>query len=265
MSGVELAAYLVTGVLSGLLAGLFGLGGGVVVVPALIWVFSHAGVSADWVPHLAVGSSLATIIGTGAASVLAHHRRGAVRWDLALRLAPGIVLGAWAGSALAGVMPELWLKRVFGLFLLLVGVRMLRPGAAGGASRSLPGRLGMGLAGGGIGTLSALVGIGGGTLTVPFLARGGVDIRRAVATAAACGLPIAVAGTIGFVITGWGREGLPTGSTGFVYWPAVAAVLAASMPTAPLGARLAHRLPVIALRRVFGLVVLAVAVGLLWP
>jgi uncharacterized membrane protein YfcA len=265
MSGLELGAYLVTGVLSGLLAGLFGLGGGVVVVPALIWVFSHAAVSADWVPHLAVGSSLATIIGTGSASVLAHHRRGAVRWDVFLRLAPGIVLGAWAGSALAGVLPELWLKRVFGLFLLLVGVRMLWPRSAEGPARSLPGRLGIGLAGGGIGTLSALVGIGGGTLTVPFLVRGGIDMRRAVATAAACALPIAVAGTLGFVVTGWGREGLPAGSTGFVYWPAVAAILVASMPTAPLGARLAHRLPVNLLQRAFGLVVLAVAVRLLWP
>lgn len=265
MNGLELGAYLATGVLSGLLAGLFGVGGGVVVVPALIWVFTHAGVAADWVPHLAVGSSLATIVGTGAASARAHHSRGAVRWDLVLALAPGMVLGAWAGAAVAGFLPGAWLKRIFGVFLVYVGVRMLWPGAQTVARRALPARGGMGLAGAGIGALSALVGIGGGTLTVPFLVRSGLDLRRAVGTSSACGLPLAVAGAVGFVVSGWGREGLPEWSTGFVYWPAVAAVLVASIPVAPLGARLAHALPVVVLRRIFGVLLLTVALRLLWP
>lgn len=264
MSGVELAAYLAAGLLSGLLAGLFGLGGGVIVVPALIWIFGQSGIATDWIPHLAVGTSLATILGTGAASAGAHHRRGAVRWDLFRRLAPWIVLGAWMGAALAGLLPEVWLKRIFALFLLYVGGRMLWRTASPTLRRELPGKIGTALAGAGIGTLSALVGIGGGTLTVPFLTRHGLDMRRAVATSSACGLPIAVAGTIGFVVTGWGREGLPAWSTGFVYWPAVAAVLLASVPTAPLGARLAHRLPLPVLRRAFGILLLAVALRLLW-
>lgn len=263
MTGVELGAYLATGLASGLLAGLFGLGGGVILVPALIWVFGHTGLATDWIPHLAVGTSLATIIGTGAASARAHHRRGAVRWDLFRHLAPGIVLGAWLGAALAGLLPELWLKRIFAVFLVYVGMRMLLVRGVP-AARALPGRLGLGLTGGAIGALSALVGIGGGTMTVPFLTRSGLDLRRAVATSAACGLPIAVAGAIGFVVIGWGREGLPVGATGFVYWPAVLVVLLASIPAAPLGARLAHGLPLAMLRRLFALLLLAVALRLFW-
>ncbi|MEA3275729.1 MAG: sulfite exporter TauE/SafE family protein [Pseudomonadota bacterium] len=262
MSWAELAAYLGTGVLSGLLAGLLGLGGGVVVVPALIWLFGQAGFVADWVPHLAVGTSLATIVGTGSASVYAHHQRGAVRWDLFSRLAPWIVLGAWIGSAVAGLLAQDWLQRTFAIFLLFVGLRMLwrrRPASVQGP----PGAVGIGLAGTGIGSLSALVGIGGGTLTVPFLMRSGLDMRRAVATSSACGLPIAVAGTLGFIVVGWGREGLPAGSTGFVYWPAVAGILLASVPAAPVGARLAHSLPLKALKRIFAVLLLAVSLKLL--
>jgi uncharacterized membrane protein YfcA len=272
---LELAAYLAIGAASGLLAGLFGVGGGVIVVPALILLFSHTGqtgqlgpitpgeigMAAEWIPHLAIGTSLAAIVGTGAASTHAHHRRGAVRWDLVARLAPGIILGALFGAALAGVMPELWLKRIFAVFLTYVGARMLIPRKAH-RDGTLPGSAGMWTAGGGIGTLSALVGIGGGTLTVPFLSNRGIDMRNAVGTSAACGLPIAIAGAIGFMIVGWGREGLPSGSSGFIYWPAVGAILLASMPTAPLGAHLAHSLPVPLLTRLFGVFLLLVALRL---
>ena len=258
---LDLAGFLLTGVLSGLLAGLFGVGGGVIMVPALILLYGHLGIGGDWVPHLAVGTSLATIVGTGAASALAHHRRGGVRWDLVARLTPGIVLGTWAGAVIAGVMPGLWLKRLFAAFLIYVGLRMLIPSRAV-APRPLPGTPGIWAVGGGIGTLSALVGIGGGTITVPFLARCGVGLRQAVGTSAACGVPIAVAGAIGYVVVGWGRTGLPDMSSGFVYWPAVLIMLVASMPTAPLGARLAHALPVNLLKRAFGCFLLLVAVRL---
>ena len=261
MSILDLAGFLLTGVLSGLLAGLFGVGGGVIVVPALILLFGHLGVGGDWVAHLAVGSSLAAMVGTGAASALAHHRRGGVRWELALRLAPGIVLGAWLGAVLAGALPELWLKRVFAAFLAYVGVRMLAPVSARGG-RPLPGSLGLAAVGGVIGALSALVGIGGGTLTVPFLSARGIPLRQAVGTSAACGLPIALAGAVGFLAVGWGREGLPPWSTGFVYWPAVGLVLLASIPSAPWGARLAHALPVETLKRAFGILLLVMAVYL---
>lgn len=258
MTSLDLAGFLFTGVLSGLLAGLFGVGGGVIVVPALILLFGHLGFGGDWIPHLAVGTSLAAIVGTGAASALSHHRRGGVRWDLTLALAPGIVLGAGVGALLAGALPKLWLIRIFASFLAFVGIQMVLP-PRGYAQRSLPGRPGLIAAGAGIGGLSALVGIGGGSLTVPFLAGHGLPLRQAVGTSAACGLPIALAGALGFVLVGWGREGLPDWSSGFVYWPGVLLILVASMPSAPWGARLAHALPVPVLRRAFGVLLIVMA------
>ncbi|AGA89414.1 putative permease [Thioflavicoccus mobilis 8321] len=266
MSGAEvvgyLAIYLATGAFAGILAGLLGVGGGVIIVPVLIFVFSHQGFAPEWVPHLAVGTSLATILGTGSASVRAHHRRGAVRWGLVRALAPGIVVGAWLGAAIAGVLPEQWLTRIFALFLLFVGVRMLHRRAASTRGQ-LPGGAGLLAAGAGIGTLSALVGIGGGTLTVPFLNRSGVELRAAVATSSACGVPLALAGAIGFAVVGWGRAGLPPASTGFVYWPAVAAMLLASVPAAPVGAHFAHTLPVDLVKRIFAVLVILVGLRLL--
>ena len=258
MSSIDIIGFLLTGVFTGVLAGLFGVGGGTIMVPALIFLFAHLGIGGAWAPHLAVGTSLATIVGTGAASALAHHRRGGVRWKLVASLAPGILVGVWTGAALAGLLPGLWLKRLFALFLTYVGISMLIPKRAA-PPRPLPGVAGLWAVGGGIGALSSLVGIGGGTMTVPFLARSGLDLRHAVGTSAACGLPIAIAGAIGFVVVGLGRSGLPAASTGFVYWPAVALMLLASMPTAPLGARLAHRLPVAHLKRAFGIFLLLIA------
>ncbi|WP_089725935.1 sulfite exporter TauE/SafE family protein [Candidatus Thiosymbion oneisti] len=263
MSWIELAAYLGTGVCAGLIAGLLGVGGGVVVVPALVWIFSGAGFAADWSFHLAVGTSLATLIGTGSASAYSHHRRGTVRWDLVRILAPWLVIGAWIGSAGAGLLDATWLRRIFGLFQLYVGLDMLFKRAQVGAHK-LPSRPALGLIATGIGSLSALLGIAGGTLTVPFLTRSGLDIRRAVATAAACGPSIALAGVLGFMVVGWGHAGLPPGSTGFVYWPAVAGILLTSMPSAPIGARLAHTLPLPVLKRIFAVLVLIVAAKLLW-
>lgn len=262
MSPIELIAYPLIGLLSGLLAGLFGVGGGAVMVPALILVFAQSDIGGDWTPHLAIGTSLATIIATGAASTRAHHGRGTVRWDLVIRLAPGIVVGAWAGSSVVAFVPEDWLKRLFAAFLAYVGFRMLASRADAAHPRPLPARAGLWAVSGGIGLLSALVGIGGGTMTVPFLSRHGIDMRQAVGTSAACGLPIAIAGAVGFIVTGWGRDGLPAFSTGFVYWPAVAAMLLTSMPTAPLGARLAHALPVAVLKRIFGVLLLLIAAQL---
>lgn len=258
----EIAIYLIIGVLSGLLAGLFGVGGGVVIVPGLIMVYSQLGMDPHWIPHLAVGTSLAVIVGTGLASTHAHHGRGAVRWDLVGRLVPGILVGAWLGAAIAGFISGLWLKRLFAVFLVVVAIRMLLPRQQRRAG-VLPGTPGMWGAGAAIGTLSALVGIGGGTITVPFLSNRGVELRKSVATSAACGVPIAIAGAIGFMVMGWGREGLPAASTGFVYWPAVGATLLGSIPTAPLGARLAHWLPVKLLLRLFAALLLLVALRLM--
>lgn len=264
MDVVVLIAFFITGAAAGLLGGLLGLGGGAVVVPALIFLFGLLGIASDWTAHQAVATSLVTVIGTGLTATLAHQRRGAVRWGLVRALVPGILAGAGLGAALAGLLPELVLRRLFGLFLLYTGARMLlRASAAPPRRAALPGRWGSALVGLGIGMLSALVGIGGGTLTVPFLVRVGLSMRAAVATSSACGVPIAVAGSLGFVVAGWGRAGLPAGSIGFVYWPAAVLILMASVPMAPLGARLAHRLPVAVLKRIFGVLLLLVSTRLL--
>jgi len=258
----NLLAFLALGGVAGVLAGLLGVGGGLVIVPALLWVFRADGVDEAAVAHLAVGTSLATIVATSLSSIRAHHRRGAVLWPVVGRLAPGIVVGALLGAVIADRMATDWLQRVVGVFALTVAVQMLI-GTRTEAHRALPGRLGLAGAGTVIGAVSGLVGIGGGSLTVPFLSWCSVDIRRAVATSAACGFPIALAGAIGFVLVGWGLPELPPLSTGFVHWPAFAGVAAASVLTAPLGARLAHSLPVATLRRVFAAVLVLVGLKLL--
>ncbi len=248
--------YVLAGAAAGLAAGLLGVGGGLVVVPVLAWSFARLGFDPGQIMHLALGTSLAVIVPTAVSSLRAHHRRGAVRWDLFRALGPGVAAGALAGAGLAHLFSTQALKVFFGLFELAVAVQMgldLRP--RGG--RALPGAPALAAAGGGIGVLSALAGIGGGTLTVPFLAWCRVPVHQAVATSAACGLPIAAAGALGFIATGWARPGLPAWSAGYVHLPALAAVATASVLTAPVGARLAHRLPPRTLRRVFA-VVLAV-------
>lgn len=262
MAWLELSAFLMTGALSGLIAGLLGLGGGVVIVPALIWILSQGAAPAALVPHIAVGTSLATIVATASASVLAHQRRAAIRWRIVADLALWILIGAWLGSALAGALSGEWLRRIFAVFLLYVGVHTLTKSAPTGIAEAVK-RPRRWLAGITIGSFSALVGIGGGTLTVPYLTRSGLDIRRAVATSSACGLWIALAGALGFVVTGWNRAGLPAGATGFVYWPAVLGLALASVPMAPVGAELAHRLPMRWVERMFGAVVISVGLALL--
>lgn len=260
---MDILIYLPLGALAGLLAGLLGVGGGLVIVPALIWVFRGHGFDGQVLVHLAVGTSLATIVVTSISSVRAHHRHGAVHWPLVWALTPGIVVGAWLGAVLAGWLPSLTLQRVFACFAILVGLQMafsVKAEAHGG----LPGRVGLFGAGGVIGAVSTIVGIGGGSMTVPFLSWCSVGIRNAVATSAACGLPIAVAGALGFVITGWHEADLPAGSSGFLYWPAFAGIAVASVLFAPLGARLAHSIPVFALKRFFALLLLVLGTRMLF-
>ena len=266
MTLLALLAFAAVGALAGVLAGLLGIGGGAVIVPALIWLFGHGDLSgwngeAAVIPHQAVATSLATVVATGLASTWAHQRRGAVDWRLFRDLAIGLLLGAWAGAFAAAWLPALWLKRLFALFLLYNGLRMLaRPSAR--PQQAMPGRGGLTGAATGFGALSAMLGIGGGLLVVPFLARRGLVMRRAVATASACGVPLALAGSVGFVIAGWGEPGLPAQSLGFIYWPAALAIMATSVPLAPLGAWLAHRLPTAWVKRVFGILLLVVSAEL---
>lgn len=264
MEPLAALALLATGALAGLAAGLLGIGGGAVIVPALLVLLPAFGAGGPWTPHQAVATSLATVVAAGSASALSHHRRGAVRWGLVRRLAPGIVIGAGCGALVAGWLPALWLKRLFAVFLLVSGVRMLVAAGAHAAARPLPAGRQLAAAGGAIGALSAVLGIGGGVMLVPYLARHGVLLRQAVATSSACGVPLALVGSLGFVLSGWGREGLPAGSLGFVLWPAALAVAAAAVPLATVGARLAHRLPTATLKRVFSVLLLIVGLRLLF-
>lgn len=244
-----LAACAALGFFSGFVAGLLGVGGGLVIVPVLAWIFSLQGFAPEQVVQLAVGSSLATIVFTSLSSTWAHARKRAVQWSLAGQLSTGIVIGGWLGGVVAVWLGGSLLGLVFGIFEFMVAAHLLY-GRAPVAHRPAPGRLRNALAGWLIGALSALLGIGGGTLTVPWLVWHNVAMREAVATSAACGLPIALVGVMGFIWVGQGVP-LPPGSTGYVYWPAVIAVSAASVLSAPRGAALAHRIRQASLKKVF--------------
>lgn len=252
----EWLLYFVLGAGAGLLAGLLGVGGGLVIVPLLTCAFASQHFPATHLLHLALGTSLATICLTSVASLRAHHARGAVVWPVVRAITPGIVAGTLIGAWSAAHMSTLVLKLFFICFVYIVAVQMIldmRPAAG----RQLPGRGGMTLAGSLIGALSSLVGIGGGTMTVPFLQWCNVPFTSAIGTSAAVGFPIALSGAAGYIVNGLGADGLPHGSLGFVHFPALAGVASASFLTAPLGARLAHSLPVPRLKKIFALLLIA--------
>lgn len=250
--------YPLVGALSGVLAGLFGIGGGLVIVPVVVAWFtvSDTPVPADLYMHFAIGSSLGVIVFTAVSSLRAHHRRGAVLWPAVIRLVPGVLLGGLIGAVIADALTNDRLQAVFGLFVLAIALHMLR-NRLPEAHRGLPGLPGFLAAGVVIGAFSALAGIGGGVMTVPFLLWCAVPMRTAVGSAAACTLPVAIAGVIGFVLAGWEAGSAVPWATGYVYWPAVGGIAVVSVLTAPLGAKLAHTLPVPQLRRAFAVLLFA--------
>lgn len=258
-----LAVYVGLGLVVGFVAGLLGVGGGLIIVPVLIMLLHANDLAAGMEPQLALGTSLASILFTSLSSVRAHHRHGAVVWPLVRRIAPGILLGTLAGAVLAAQMSSTVLKLFFVTFLFYAAAQMwldFKPAP----HRGLPGRAGTTLAGGVIGAVSSWVGIGGGTLSVPFMLWHNVPLHRAIATSAAIGFPIAIAGAAGYVLGGWDVSGLPAGSLGFVYLPALAGIVVGSVLTAPLGARTAHRLPVRPLKRIFALLLVTLALRMAW-
>ncbi|HEX2613743.1 MAG TPA: sulfite exporter TauE/SafE family protein [Fibrobacteria bacterium] len=246
----------------GLLAGLFGIGGGGVMVPVLAAMFAAQGFSPEHRLHLALGTSMAAIVPTAVSSLLAHHRRGAVLWGVVARFAPGVLIGTFAGTFLAARLPAKPLAVFFAAFMGFVAIKMARDSKPHPA-RGLPSAPALGGAGAGIGGVSALVAIGGGSLTVPFLAWCNVRLQTAIGTSAAVGLPIALTGALGYAINGRGVAGLPAQTLGYVYWPAALALAAASAFTAPLGAHLAHRLPVKSLKRLFALLLILLSLHML--
>ena len=260
----SLLIYLALGSVVGILAGLFGVGGGVIVVPALLFTFHRLGIPDETLMHIAIGTSNATIIVTSISSSLAHHKRGSIDWNTLKNMLPGIIAGALLiGPILANWLPAQQLRSFFAVFLLIISFKMILNINPKSKHPYPPRRVLIG-AGSVIGTLSSMLGIGGGAMTVPFLSWRGVEIRQAVGTSSACGLPIALASTVGFIINGWNQTDLSSGQLGYVYLPAFFGIVVASFVTAKLGAMLAHHLPTQSLRRGFGILLLAVSLKILF-
>ncbi len=253
--------YLLLGAFAGTTAGLLGLGGGLIIVPALVFIFNRQGMPAEFIMHLAIGTSLASISITSISSVVAHHLKGAVLWDSFLFMAPGIMAGALIGAVIADYTPAGILGPIFGVFELAVGFYLLF-GKDPSPKAVLPGRKGLVTAGGAIGVVSAMLGIGGGSMTVPFFVWRNVNMRRAVATSSACGIVISISGGAGFIFTGWDRVQIPW-TTGFVYWPGLVSIAVASMLFAPLGAKLAHTVPLGMLKKLFGMLLLGLGIKMI--
>lgn len=254
--------YLALGAFAGTLAGLFGIGGGLIIVPVLIFSFGLQGISTEIAAHMAVGTSLATIVFTSLSSIRSHHLHAAVRWDIFKPMTAGIVVGALVGAWTASLLSGPALELIIGIFVILVGVKMIlevnpKPG------RVVPGSTGLGAAGAGIGWASAIFGIGGGTLTVPYLSWCNVRMQQAVGTSAACGLPIALAGAVGNIWTGWESPELPDLSFGFIYLPALLGIILTSVLFARVGANLAHRLNARLLKRIFAIMLILVGIRFL--
>ena len=247
--------FLVAGLAAGFLAGLFGIGGGFVVVPALLLVFNFMGMESDLAAHVAIGTSLATIIFTSLRSVQAHHKKGAVDFDIIKQWIPGLVLGVLGGIILANFMDGRSMKWVFSIGVFLMGLHFIAPvlKKAAPVSEDMPSGAPLWGLSTFLGGFSALLGIGGGTIAVLVMTSCGRSIHRAVATAAGFGVVIAVPGAIGFAILGLGKSGLPMGSVGYVNMLAALAIVTTSVLTAPLGAKVAHKLNGPHLKRVFGL------------
>lgn len=249
---MELIIYLLIGAIAGFTAGLFGVGGGLIIVPILYIVFTQMNYDPNVIMHIAVGTSLATIIVTSISSVTAHHKKGAVLWRVFRNLAPGLVLGSFLGAGVADLMSGQHLQLLIGVFAVWMAYKMFRGAhAVIDPNRHLPSAALQFAAGGGIGVASAIFGIGGGSLTVPFLNRHGVVMQKAVATSAACGLPIAVAGAIGFMWFG-AREHIDVPNTiGYVHIYAFLGISTMSFITAKFGAKVAHRLSAAMLKKYF--------------
>lgn len=259
---MEFVLYLVLGACAGVLAGLFGVGGGIIIVPVLVFSFTLQGFDASVLTHLAVGTSLATIVFTSINAIRAHHRMKAVQWPVVRWMTLGIVLGAAIGAFTASLIQGPNLQKIIGVFAVLVSLQMVmefKPKA----TRQVPGKLGLGLAGTVIGWASAIFGIGGGSLTVPFLTWRSLPMQQAVATSSAVGLPIAIFSATSFMVLGWHEPGLPAHSLGFVYLPALLGIAITSMFFAKYGARLAHRLSPRVLKRLFAALLFSVGMSFL--
>ncbi len=259
-----LSMYLVVGAFAGVMSGLFGIGGGVIVIPALAAIFLHyAAIPQNAEMQMAVGTSLAIMIVTSLSALYAHYKREAVRWDIFFRMLPGLAIGAIIGAFIAHFLSSNILKIIFSGFLFIIGVRMALNRETHEGKKpvsSLVTQIAALL----IGVLSSLLGIGGGVLLVPFLLYSQMDIRAATGTSIACGLSVGIVATICFMIAGLFTLIPVEWSTGYIYWPAFLGISVASALFAPLGAMLAHKLPKEFLKRIFGWFLLVMACDMLF-
>ncbi len=254
--------YPVLGAFVGFFAGLLGVGGGGIMVPVLASLFAAQGFPVDKIVHMALGTSMAGIVMTSVASLRAHHRHGAVRWDVVRNITPGILAGTFGATFIAAKVASGPLAIFFACFMAYVSTQMLL-NVKPKPSRELPGSVGMTAVGVGIGGVSALVAIGGGSLSVPFMTWCNIRMQNAIGTSAAIGLPIALAGTVGYIVNGWLVEGTPPFTFGFIYLPALVLITVVSVYTAPFGARMAHRLPVATLKKIFAGVLVLLSLKML--
>ena len=253
---------LLTGLVVGTLAGMLGIGGGAIMVPLLVLLMDAQGLPHAQVLHLAVGTSMSTILFTSLSSVRSHQRRGAIRWDVFRAMTPGILIGGLIGAALASHIPSAALAMAFTAIIFVAATNMLlnrQPHAA----RQLPGWAGQAGVGAAIGGVSSIAAMGGGFASVPYMVWCNVPMIQAIGTAAALGFPIALAGTIGFVYNGLRDTGLPAWSLGYVYLPAMLGITVTSVLFAPLGAAAAHRLPTAMLKRIFAVLLYVLAIRML--
>ena len=258
------AAMLAVGAVAGVIAGMFGVGGGTILVPLVLWILQMQGAeNFQYAQHIAIGTSFAVMVFTSFASARAQYKRQAVDMDVLRAMVPGVLCGVAAGALVAQYLPNKGLQVFFTLFIAVLAVRALL-GIKPTPERQLPGRGGLFGMGGLFGLLSSWIGIGGGSLTVPYLTFCNVPVHRAVGTSAALGWPIAVAGTLGYAWAGWNQGGLPEDSAGFVYLPAVGILAAATLLSAPLGVRLSHKLPADKLKKGFGILLLLIALRMAW-
>jgi len=258
------AELLLLGSFTGFLAGLLGVGGGMLLVPFLTLIISHRGVPADLAVKMAIATSMATILFTSLSSVRAHHRHGAVRWPIVQAMAPGILVGGLlAGAGMFAVVKGQWLAVMFCLFVSFSATQMLR-GRKPKPQRQMPGWQGQAAAGTTVGFASGLVGAGGAFISVPFMTWCNVPIHNAVATSAALGFPIALANTLGYVVSGWSLPSALPGSFGYLYLPALGVIAVVSMLMAPLGAKSAHAMDVGKLKRIFAVLLYGLASYMLW-
>ena len=240
------------GAFAGFIAGLFGVGGGLIIVPILYTVFVAQGYDPSYIMHMALGTSLATIIVTSISSIMAHHKKGAVIWQVVKNLAPGLAIGSFLGAGVADILPHQVLQLMIACFAFWVALKMIQSKKVEvDSSKQLPNKIQQMAAGGGIGIASAIFGIGGGSLTVPYLTRFGVVMQKAVATSAACGFPIAVAGALGFIWFGGKLDQPIEGAIGYVHIYAFIGISAMSFITAKLGAKVAHKLSPVMLKKCF--------------